>query len=270
MVVVGVSSKGIEWIGEQLTKHFKEKKIPKLLLLTKGLSLHKNKYELLVDKLKRILSDKGFSNFDISAVGGPCLAKGLSNRVQSSVVVANEEIKSAKTISSIISTDYYHVEVSNDVAGVEVSAAIKNIYSMAVGAAKGLCNSQITEEKKEQNYLNTASALFNQSIKEMEIFVNHLKGQKETVTSLAGLGDLYVSSGGGRNSKMGSYLGEGLIYSEAKKTKMSKVTVEGAELIKEIGAKVKEEFSSDKLPIMMAMIESILDDKKLSINWEKF
>ena len=216
------------------------------------------------------MNNQGFSNFDISAVGGPCLAKGLSNRVQSSVVVANKEIKSAKTISSIISTDYYHVEVSSDVVGVEVSAAIKNIYSMAVGAAKGLCNSQMTEEKKEQNYLNTASALFNQSIKEMEIFVNHLKGQKETVTSLAGLGDLYVSSGGGRNSKMGSYLGEGLIYSEAKKTKMSKVTVEGAELIKEIGAKVKEEFSSDKLPIMMAMIESILDDKKLSINWEKF
>ena len=170
----------------------------------------------------------------------------------------------------MLNTNYYHTSYSDDLNGVEVSAAIKNIYSMAVGAAKGLCNSQITEEKKEQNYLNTASALFNQSIKEMEIFVNHLKGQKETVTSLAGLGDLYVSSGGGRNSKMGSYLGEGLIYSEAKKTKMSKVTVEGAELIKEIGAKVKEEFSSDKLPIMMAMIESILDDKKLSINWEKF
>ena len=41
-----------------------------------------------------------------------------------------------------------------------------------------------------------------------------------------GLGDLHVSSGGGRNSKMGTYLGDGLIYSEAKKTKMSKVTVE--------------------------------------------
>jgi glycerol-3-phosphate dehydrogenase (NAD(P)+) len=270
LIVVGVSSKGIEWIGGQITKYFKGKKIPKILLLTKGLSVHNNKYELLVDKLKRILTDQGLSNFDISAVGGPCLAKGLSNRVHSSVVVANEEIKSAKIISSLIATNYYHVEVSSDVVGVEVSAAIKNIYSMAVGAAKGLCNNKLTEEKKEQNYLNTASALFNQSIKEMEIFISHLKGQKDTVTSLAGLGDLYVSSGGGRNSKMGSYLGEGLIYSEAKKNKMLKITVEGAELIKEIGTKVKEEFSIDKLPIMMAMIDAILDDKKLSINWEKF
>ena len=57
--MVGVSSKGIEWIGEQITKHFIGKKIPKLLLLTKGLSIHNNKYELLVDKLKRILNNQG-------------------------------------------------------------------------------------------------------------------------------------------------------------------------------------------------------------------
>ena len=42
----------------------------------------------------------------------------------------------------------------------------------------------------------------------MEIFVEHLNGKKETVKGLAGLGDLYVSSAGGRNSKMGSNLGE--------------------------------------------------------------
>ena len=55
---------------------------------------------------------------------------------------------------------------------------------------------------REKNYLNTASALIKQSIYEMEIFVEHLKGKKETVKGLAGLGDLYVSSGGGRNAMM--------------------------------------------------------------------
>ena len=77
----------------------------------------------------------------------------------------------------------------------EVSAAIKNIFSMAVGAAKGLCSKNISNETRE-NYLNTASALIKQSIHEMEIFVEHLKGKKETVKGLAGLGDLYASSGG--------------------------------------------------------------------------
>ena len=141
---------------------------------------------------------------------------------------------------------------------------------MAIGAAKGLSSQNISKEKKEQNYLNTASALFNQSLKEMEIFVSHLKGNKDTVNGLAGLGDLHVSSSGGRNSKMGLYLGEGLTYSEAKKNKMPEVTVEGAELIKEIGNKVKEEFNSDKMPIMMAMINALLNNSQLIIDWEKF
>ena len=53
-------------------------KIPKLLMLTKGLSIHNNKYELLVDKLERLLADRGIKEVDISAVGGPCLAAGSS------------------------------------------------------------------------------------------------------------------------------------------------------------------------------------------------
>ena len=113
---------------------------------------------------------------------------------------------------------------------------------MAVGAAKGLCSKNISNEIREKNYLNTASALFKQSIYEMEIFVEHLNGKKETVKGLAGLGDLYVSSGGGRNAKMGSYIGNGLTFSEAKKTKMNKVTVEGADLAREIAKKVSEDF----------------------------
>ena len=56
----------------------------------------------------------------------------------------------------------------------------------------------------------------------MEVFTEFLKGKKETVKGLAGLGDLYVSAAGGRNSKMGSFIGEGIIYSEAKKTKNAK------------------------------------------------
>ena len=68
-----------------------------------------------------------------------------------------------------------------------------------------------------------------------KIFSEFLKGKKETVKGLAGLGDLYVSVAGGRNSKMGAFLGEGIVFSEAKKDKMPNVTVEGADLIFEIG-----------------------------------
>ena len=270
LIVLGISSKGIEWVADQLSRLYKGKKIPNLLMLTKGLSIHDNQYELLVDKLKRLLSEKGIAQVNISAVGGPCLATGLANRVHSSVIIANKDLSTAKKIADMLNTNYYHTSHSADINGVEVSAAIKNIFSMAVGAAKGLCSKNISNEIREKNYLNTASALIKQSIYEMEIFVEHLKGSKETVKGLAGLGDLYVSSGGGRNAKMGAYIGEGLTFSVAKKTKMEKVTVEGADLAKEIAKKVNEDFDEKKLPLMLGMINAIVDDKKLELNWEAF
>jgi len=270
LIVLGISSKGIEWVSEQLNLIAKNKKLPNILMLTKGLSIYENKYELLVNKLKRLLKSKGITHVNISAIGGPCLAAGLANRIHSSVVIANEEIKTALEISNMINTNYYHTSLSDDLNGVEVSAAIKNIFSMAVGAAKGICSNNATDKIREKNYLNTASALINQSIHEMEIFVKHLNGKKETVKGLAGLGDLYVSSGGGRNAKMGSYIGEGLTFSEAKKTKMQKVTVEGADLAIEIAKKVNEDFDEKKLPLMLAMINAIKNNKKLELNWDLF
>jgi glycerol-3-phosphate dehydrogenase (NAD(P)+) len=270
LIVLGISSKGIEWVAEQLSLVYKDKKLPNLLMLTKGLSIYNDNYELLVDKLERLLLEKGIEEVSISAIGGPCLATGLANKVHSSVVVANKDISTAKKIALMLNTNYYHTTYSNDLNGVEVSAAIKNIFSMAVGASKGLCSNNVSEEIREKNYLNTASALIKQSIQEMEIFVEHLKGKKETVKGLAGLGDLYVSSGGGRNSKMGSYIGGGMTFSEAKKSKMDKVTVEGADLAIEIGKKVNQDFDRKKLPLMLGMINAIIDDKKLELDWQYF
>ena len=266
LIVLGVSSKGIDWIAEELKKISYDGELPNLLMLTKGLSMNGKQYELLVDKLHRLLSDKGIKNINLSAVGGPCLAAGLANRIHSGVVIANKNLDTAKSLSKMIATDYYHVSTSIDINGVEVCAAIKNIFSMAIGAAAGL-----NKTKPRGNlHLNTAATLVKQSVYEMEVFTEFLKGKKETAKGLAGLGDLYVSIAGGRNSKMGALIGEGIVFSEAKKNKMSNVTVEGAELIFEIGKKVKEDFDEKKLPLMIAMINAILEDKKLEIKWENF
>ena len=226
LIVIAVSSIGIDLIGQNLSKI--KNKSP-ILVLTKGLKLDGRNLISMSSLLK-----KYNKNLNISVLKGPCLAKELAKKVKSFTVVANKNINTAKKIANMLNTNYYHTSFSDDLNGVEVSAAIKNIFSMAVGAAKGLCGKNISNEVREKNYLNTASALIKQSIFEMEIFVEHLKGKKETVKGLAGLGDLYVSSGGGRNAKMGAYIGEGLTFSEAKKTKMEKVTVEGADLAKEL------------------------------------
>jgi len=268
LIVVAVISKGIEWASTELSKVMKGN-IP-ILILTKGLAINNNNYEILAHKMERLMKKNGIKKTNISAAGGPCLAKGLANKIHTSVVFANTDIKIAEQISHLVSTDYYHVFTSDDVIGVETCAAIKNIFSMVIGASQGLCHLSASKKIKEKNYLNTAAALIQESIYEMTIFTEKLKGKKETVMGLAGFGDLYVSADGGRNSKMGEYLGLGMTFNEAKKTKMPNDTVEGADLALEIGLKVKSDFDAKTLPLMTSMIDTICDETPLKVDWENF
>ncbi len=244
LIVIAVSSMGIDSIGEYL-KNFK--KITPILVLTKGLKFDKNKIITMTEQIK-----KNNKRLNISALKGPCLAKELSRKVKSYTVVANKNIKIAKNIGSIISTNFYKTEYSTDVRGVEFSSAIKNIYSMIIGSGQGN---------------NTSSALFRKSIDEMEYLIKFFKGKRETVYGLAGLGDLYVSAVGGRNSKMGEYLGKGITFKEAKKRFMREDTIEGADLAFEIAPYILKKIDNKKIPLMIALLKAITKNKKLKINY---
>ena len=265
LLVVGVSSKGIEWIGNEISKFYKS--AVDILLLTKGLALIENKFETLAEKLDNILVENGIVNAKISAVAGPCLANGLVNRINSSVVLANENINVVKNIGSIISTNYYSTEYSDDLIGVEVCAATKNIYSMLIGASEGLSSKLLDKEIKKKYFLNTAASLAYKAIAEMRSLTTKLNGKEESAYGLAGLGDLYVSSAGGRNSKMGYYLGQGHLFKEAKEKFMKDITVEGADLAQEIGPKVLKEFEEKEFPLLFSIIKCICNNQKLEINW---
>ena len=244
LIVIAVSSIGIDSISEYL-RNFK--KITPILVLTKGLKFDKNKIITMTEQIK-----KNNKRLNISALKGPCLAKELSRKVKSYTVVANKNIKIAKNIGSIISTNFYKTEYSTDVRGVEFSSAIKNIYSMIIGSGQGN---------------NTSSALFRKSIDEMEYLIKFFKGNRETVYGLAGLGDLYVSAVGGRNSKMGEYLGKGITFKEAKKRFMREDTIEGADLAFEIAPYVLKKINNKKIPLMIALLKAITKNKKLKINY---
>ena len=265
LLVIGVSSKGIEWIGNEISKFYNN--TMDILLLTKGLAVIDNKFETLAEKLNNILKEQGVNNAKISAVGGPCLANGLVNRINSSVVLANEDINIAKRIGSIVSTNYYSTEYSDDLTGVEVCAATKNIYSMLIGASEGLSSTNLSNEIKKKYYLNTAASLAYKAVSEMKILSKKMNGKEETAYGLAGLGDLYVSSAGGRNSKMGYYLGQGYLFKDAKEKFMKEITVEGADLAFAIGPKVLKEFKKDEFPLLISVIETICKNNKLEIDW---
>ncbi len=68
----------------------------------------------------------------------------------------------------------------------------------------------------------------------MKYLTKYFKGKETSTLGLAGVGDSYVSAAGGRNSKMGSYLGKGYTFKNAKKRFMPNDTVEGEQLVREI------------------------------------
>jgi len=265
IIVAGVSSIGIEWFVKQISKYYK-KNLP-IILLTKGLAIEENELITLSDKIKKLLKEKGHTEINISAIKGPCLAAGLANKMRTGTVIANPNISETNLLKKIISTDYYSTESSDDLTGIELSGAIKNIYSMLIGASEGLSNSKASKEIQSKYYLNTSASLIHRSISEMVEFVSHYGGRPETVYGLAGLGDLYVSAIGGRNSLMGKYLGEGYLYKEAKEKFMKNITVEGAQLALEIGPKIMQDLNPKHFPLMFSMLSTICENKKLEIVW---
>ena len=244
LIVVALSLHGIDFIGKEL----KDLKIKTpILILTKGLKYDKkNKKIFTIPELLK----KNYNVSNISVLKGPCLAKNLASKNLTRVVIANKNIKIAKKIGKIISTDYYLTEFSKDVIGIEISSAIKNIYSMIIGAGQNL---------------NTSSGLFQKSIIEMKYLTEYFKGKETTILGLAGVGDLYVSVAGGRNSKMGGYLGKGFTFKNAKKKFMPNETIEGEKLANEIAPFIFKKINKNKIPLMSNLLKTILNNKKLKL-----
>ena len=244
LIVIALSLSGIDFIGKEL-KDLKVK--TPILVLTKGLKYEKRNKKILT------ISEQFKKNYNVSNISilkGPCLAKELARKKQTSVIVANKNINIAKKIGKMISTKYYLTEFSRDIVGVEVCSAIKNIYAMIIGAGQSL---------------NASSNLFQKSVLEMNYLTRYFKGKEKTTLGLAGVGDLYVSAAGGRNSKMGSFLGKGFTFKTAKKRFMPKETVEGEELAKEIAPFILKKIDKKKIPLMINLLKTIKENKKLKI-----
>ena len=242
LIVIALSLAGVDFIGKEL----KDLRIKTpLLVLTKGLKYDKKRNRLLT--ISNLLKND-YNVANLSVLKGPCLAKELAKKNKTSVIVANKNIKVAKWIGKLISTKYYLIEFSKDVIGVEICSAIKNIYAMVIGSGQNL---------------NAKSDLFQKSVNEMKYLIKYFRGDVSTILGLAGIGDLYVSAIGGRNSKMGDFLGKGFTFSAAKKKFMSKDTVEGEQLAREIAPYILRKIEKKKIPLMHHLLKTIIYNKRI-------
>jgi glycerol-3-phosphate dehydrogenase (NAD(P)+) len=139
-------------------------------------------------------------------LSGPSFALEVARALPTAVVAAAEDHAVAQRIQRALATPTFRVYSSEDVVGVEIAGALKNVIAIAAGIVDGLGFGH-----------NTVAALITRGLAEIGRLAEALGGRPETLSGLAGLGDLVLTCTGAlsRNRRVGQGLGRGLSLAEA-------------------------------------------------------
>lgn len=268
LVVIGVSTPGVDWAVDRLAEHMRGK--PAILMLTKGIAATKDRIETLPDYCARAFYHRGKLHGTIGGVGGPCIAGELAVRRPTTAVLGLPDIQDAENWSDAIATPYYQLRATADLAGLEICAALKNFYAIGVSVMAGRATGDIPQNGAGMH--NATASLFNQAVDEMRVIAEAGGGLASSATGLAGLGDLHVTCQAGRNSRLGRLLGAGASYAEAMSGPLAGETVEGtlvAEALREplLAYERSEVLPRGGIPLAWAIIEAVTRNKPLDLDW---
>jgi glycerol-3-phosphate dehydrogenase (NAD(P)+) len=271
VVVNGVSSFGIDWFVHSVGSKLKPG-VP-VLSVTKGLVAKQDGYlQSLPEYINENLSPDMQGKISLNAIGGPCIAHELAARRQTCVVFTGQNLNDLDLLKSLFSTPYYHIWISPDYREVEICAALKNGYALAIGMEVGIM------EKTGADGLalmyNPQAALFAQSCLEMRSLLKSQGGKEDYVTWLPGAGDLYVTVYGGRTLKLGRLLGQGYSFAEAI-GQMANVTLESVEIVTRLVEAIKPlqdqgKIREEELPLLRFLHGVVAQGKPVEIPFESF
>jgi glycerol-3-phosphate dehydrogenase (NAD(P)+) len=142
----------------------------------------------------------------VAVLSGPNIADEIARGLPAAAVVAGEDLELAVRLQLAVHSTIFRAYVTDDVAGVELCAAAKNVIALAAGAADGLSLGD-----------NGKSALVTRGLAEMRRFAEASGARPDTFAGLAGMGDLIVTcwSPSGRNRRAGELIAQGATPTEA-------------------------------------------------------
>ncbi len=230
IIGVGVSSAGVDWCSRTLAP-FVRPDVP-IVMITKGLSWDGSGLRVLPDVLLDHFPEALRAKLAPAVVAGPCIAGELARRVESAVVLTGRDPDVLMRLSSLMRTPYYFPFVDPDIVGVEACAALKNAYAMGIAFATGLHEARGGKHGSVAMH-NSESAIFAQAACETRRIVELMGGSGDSVLGLAGVGDLDVTTNGGRTGRFGKWLGTGLSREQAIE-KMEGATLECLEILEQL------------------------------------
>ncbi|WP_119071030.1 NAD(P)H-dependent glycerol-3-phosphate dehydrogenase [Rubrobacter indicoceani] len=273
IAISGVNSFGVHWAGEQFSRLLKPGM--KLIAVTKGLEADDSgNLRILPDVLAAALPDELRDKVSISAIVGPAIAGEVAVRHETCVVFTGLDQSVLDELARTFRTDYYHIWTSTDFIGSEVCAATKNCYAFGGGFADGLLDKEGKQDDRYVRY-NYAAALFGQATRELGRWMELLGGDPATPWGLPGVGDMFVTTMGGRNVKAGRLVGAGVPFSEVRDNRMRGVTLEGVAAIRVIGGALEKltgrgEVAQEDFPLLRHLYDIIERDEPLDMPWGMF
>jgi glycerol-3-phosphate dehydrogenase (NAD(P)+) len=273
IVLSGVNSFGVRWAGERLAALLKPGM--HVLSVTKGLEATENgDLRILPGVLAGAVPPDLREQVSWSAIAGPSIAGEVAVGRDTCVVFTGEDAGVLAELAATFRTGRYHVWTDTDFVGVEVCAATKNCYAFGAGFMEGLLDREGSAEERYRNY-NYGAALFGQATRELGQWMELLGGRPGTPHGLAGVGDMFVTSMGGRNVRAGRFVGAGVPFSEVRNERMKGVTLEGVAAIEVIGGalpKLAERglVGAEDFPLMRHLHAVVAEDEPLNMPWSAF
>jgi glycerol-3-phosphate dehydrogenase (NAD(P)+) len=268
----GVNSFGVAWAGQRLATLLQPGML--VIAIAKGMVARDNgDLELLPRVLAEQVPSELRGRVSWAAIGGPSIAGEVAARRETCVVFTGDEQAALDRLAAAFRTGWYRVWTSTDLVGVEVCAALKNCYAVGIGFAEGILDRLGEDDSPDRNH-NYEAALFAQAMHEIVQMVRLVGGRPETPYGLAGAGDLFVTSTGGRNVRAGRLVGSGRRFSDAR-TRLGGITLEGAAAIQVIGGALPKLtdrglIAPEDFPLLRHLHAVVGQDQPLRMPWSDF
>lgn len=199
IIIVVVPSQYLREVACRMKGHVDEHTI--LVSASKG--IENATYRTMSGVLKEVMHP--FQENRIAVLSGPSFATEVARQVPTVITVASSEQQTAFYAQHVLATPFFRVYTSDDVIGVELGGAVKNVIAIASGVIDGLGLG-----------LNTRAALITRGLVEIRRLGLKLGAKSETFSGLAGVGDLLLTCTGelSRNHAVGKKIGEGMTLEE--------------------------------------------------------
>lgn len=215
LIVIAIPTEFISNVCKEMKKYIK--KDQHICIASKG--IEQNSFLFISDIIKKEIKTK-----NIGVISGPSFAIDLVKSVPIGLSCASKNKNTIKKIKLAFSNNHFNLYSTNDIIGIEICGAIKNVVALASGMIEGM------------GYPISTQALFiTKSLQDIQKLIYELGGSKNTVQSLAGFGDILLTctSSKSRNYTYGKMIGNNSSVKELEDYKKS-FTIEGIYTLKSI------------------------------------